>query len=124
MKETSLAHEDENKHMTQRIENSDRGITLNKSLAWTMAVGLITGSLWLGSSMGDISRRMDQFAEVSSIGFSERAELEIRVRALENSMAQSRVQFEAIYGAIQDLKTDQREITNLLRQIVNERVTP
>ena len=124
MKETSLAHEDENKHMTQHIENSDRGITLNKSLAWTMAVGLITGSIWLGGNMASVSARMDQFAEVSSIGFSERAELEIRVRALENSMAQSRVQFEAIYGAIQDLKTDQREITNLLRQIVNERVTP
>ena len=119
-----MAHEDENKHMTQRIENSDRGITLNKSLAWTMVTALMAASLWLGGNMASVSARMDQFAEVSSVGFSERAELEIRVRALENSMAQSRTQFEAIYGAIQDLKTDQREITNLLRQIVNERPTP
>lgn len=26
---------------TQRIENSDRGITLNKQLAWTVGCGLI-----------------------------------------------------------------------------------
>ena len=119
-----MAHEDENKHMTQHIENSDRGITLNKSLAWAMVVGLITGSLWLGSSMGDISGRMEQFTKASDDAIAARASLEIRIRTLETSMAQSRTQFEAIYGAIQDLKTDQREITNLLRQIVNERQTP
>ena len=30
------------------IENSDRGITLNKSFAWTMACGLVGAGLWVG----------------------------------------------------------------------------
>ena len=30
------------------IENSDRGITLNKSLAWTMATALVAGGIWVG----------------------------------------------------------------------------
>ena len=30
------------------IENSDRGITLNKSLAWTVACGLVAAGLWVG----------------------------------------------------------------------------
>lgn len=31
-----------------KIENSDRGITLNKSLAWTIAAALIGGGIWVG----------------------------------------------------------------------------
>ncbi len=30
------------------IENSDRGITLNKSLAWIVACGLVGAGLWVG----------------------------------------------------------------------------
>ncbi|WP_305968571.1 MULTISPECIES: hypothetical protein [unclassified Mameliella] len=30
------------------IENSDRGITLNKSLAWTVLVGVLSGGIWVG----------------------------------------------------------------------------
>ncbi len=33
------------------IENSDRGITINKSLAWTMVVGVLTGGVWLGVNL-------------------------------------------------------------------------
>ena len=33
------------------IENSDRGITINKSLAWTMLVGILTGGVWLGINL-------------------------------------------------------------------------
>lgn len=34
--------------MTRHIENSDRGITINKSLAWTMASALVAGGIWVG----------------------------------------------------------------------------
>jgi len=110
--------------MTKHIENSDRGITLNKSLAWAMVVGLTTASIGLGGTMSNISTSMKQFTKISSDAIAARTSLEIRIRALETSMAQGRTQFESIYGTLQDLKIDQREITNLLRQIVNERQTP
>lgn len=31
------------------IEQSERGITLNKSLAWTILVALIGGGIWIGT---------------------------------------------------------------------------
>ena len=34
--------------MTQMIENSERGITLTKSLAWTILVAALTGGIWIG----------------------------------------------------------------------------
>ena len=34
--------------MTQMIENSERGITLNKSLAWTILVAVLSGGIWIG----------------------------------------------------------------------------
>jgi hypothetical protein len=33
------------------IEQSDRGITLNKSLAWTMMAGLLGAGIWLGTNL-------------------------------------------------------------------------
>jgi glucose-6-phosphate-specific signal transduction histidine kinase len=35
----------------QMIENSDRGITLNKSLAWTILAALVGGGFWMGVQM-------------------------------------------------------------------------
>ncbi|MGR3495234.1 hypothetical protein [Citreimonas sp.] len=51
--------------MTQRIENSDRGFTINKPLAWTMLTGVLGGGvavllagIWIGGQVsqarGDI----------------------------------------------------------------------
>lgn len=34
--------------MSQMIENSDRGITLNKSLAWTILTAVLAGGIWVG----------------------------------------------------------------------------
>lgn len=34
--------------MTQMIENSDRGVTLNKSLAWTILTAVLAGGIWVG----------------------------------------------------------------------------
>lgn len=36
------------------IENSDRGITLNKSLAWTVACGLLGAGLWVGMQVATL----------------------------------------------------------------------
>lgn len=41
------------------IENSDRGITLNKSLAWTMATGLLLAGLWLGVQMTELKSAVE-----------------------------------------------------------------
>jgi hypothetical protein len=42
------------------IENSDRGITLNKSLAWTMATGLILVGLWVGIQVTELKSAVQE----------------------------------------------------------------
>jgi hypothetical protein len=37
------------------IENTDRGITLNKSLAWTVLVTLVGGGFWVGVQVTDLA---------------------------------------------------------------------
>lgn len=48
--------------MSKFIENSDRGITLNKSLAWTVAVGLLTGGGWVGIQVTTATNGMQTLA--------------------------------------------------------------
>ncbi|MBM1817154.1 hypothetical protein [Pseudosulfitobacter pseudonitzschiae] len=110
--------------MTQRIENSDRGITMNKGLAWSMACGMIGAGLWVGIQLASATTKIDEFARINTDAASARASLEVRVRALENAATQTRVQFETLYQTMQEIKTDQRESNDLLRRILNERLNP
>lgn len=103
------------------IENSDRGITLNKSLAWTMAGGLIGAGLYVGLQIATLSSGLDEMARSSVEARNSRAQIEGRVRVLENGAAQSRVQFDALYQSLQEIKTDQRESNELLRQLLNSK---
>lgn len=110
--------------MTQRIENSDRGITLNKGLAWTMACGMVGAGLWVGIQLASVTTGMDQMSRNSADATAARLSLEVRIRALENSATQTRVQYETLYQTMQEIKTDQRESNELLRRILNERPRP
>lgn len=47
---------------TIRIENSDRGVTLNKSLAWTVGCGLIGAGLYVGLSIATMTTKLDESA--------------------------------------------------------------
>jgi len=45
------------------IENSERGITLAKPLAWTILVALIIGGIWIGAqvrSLKEVMRRQER----------------------------------------------------------------
>lgn len=74
------------------IESTDRGITINKALAWTMLV-TVAGLIWWGggtlaSLQGAADRLTTALMETREMIVVERAstaQLEARVRALENS---------------------------------------
>jgi hypothetical protein len=74
--------------MSGHIENSDRGITLSKSLAWTLIVGLVGGGFWVGSSLSGLQSTVNtlstSFSEIKAVNAAQTA----RVTALER--AQSR----------------------------------
>lgn len=100
------------------IENSDRGITLNKGLAWTVGSGLIGAGLYVGLNIAGLTTALgaqnDQILEArqSRIG------IEMRVRALENSAAGTAVQFQNLSAGLDEVKSAQRETNTLLRQLV------
>lgn len=45
------------------IENSERGITLNKSLAWTILTALVVGGMWVGQQVGETASSVRTLAE-------------------------------------------------------------
>ncbi|WP_065328169.1 hypothetical protein [Tritonibacter mobilis] len=76
------------------IENSDRGITLNKSLAWTMACGLVGAGLWVGIQVATLrgetaalSQTINGLRVDLTTSEARQAALTSRVRANETALA-------------------------------------
>ena len=100
------------------IEHSDRGITLNKGLAWTVGTGLIGAGVYVGLTIASLTVALDNQNSQISEARSSRAHIELRVRTLENSAAGSEVQFRNLSNALEEVKEAQRETNSLLRQLV------
>jgi hypothetical protein len=106
------------------IENSERGITINKALAWTMLVS-VTGLIWWGGgTLASLQRAADRLTsaltETREMIMAERAssaQLEARVRLLENSAARQDTRFDALSVSINELKQQARETNTLLREL-------
>ncbi len=45
------------------IESNDRGITLNKSLAWAVLTGVLAGGIWVGVQVNSAREGIDNLAE-------------------------------------------------------------
>ena len=76
------------------IENSDRGITLNKSLAWTVACGLVGAGLWVGLQVATLrgettalSQTINGLRVDLTASEARQAALTSRVRANETALA-------------------------------------
>ena len=106
------------------IDNNERGITINKALAWTMLVS-VTGLIWWGggtlaSLQGAADRLTSALTETREMIMAERAnsaQLEARVRTLENSATRQDVRFDALSLSINELKQQARETNALLREL-------
>ena len=106
------------------IENNERGIAINKALAWTMLVS-VAGLIWWGggtlaSLQGAADRLTSALTETREMIVAERAnsaQLEARVRVLENSAARQDVRFDALSLSINELKQQARETNSLLREL-------
>ena len=57
-----MTHDD----LRPRIENSDRGITLNRSLAWTMLIAILSGAFWAGQTITALQGMSDRNAKAIS----------------------------------------------------------
>lgn len=100
------------------IENSDRGITLNKGLAWTVGTGLIGTGLYVGLTIASLTTALDSQNDQIREARDSRTHIEGRVRALENGAAGTAVQFRNLSSGLEEVKAAQRETNALLRQLV------
>ena len=103
-----------------RIENSERGITLTKSLAWTIAVGLINGSIYLGMQVAAVQAELSSISASMEKSDKERGELEVRLWTVEMSDTATKRDVSAMTDKIDDIKRDQQEILGLLRRVTEE----
>ena len=105
-------------------DNSDRGITINKALAWTMLAS-VTGLIWWGggtraSLQSAADRLTSALTETREMIVAERAsfaQLEARVRIPENGATGQDVRFDALPLSINALKQQARETNTLLREL-------
>lgn len=111
--------------MTTHIENSDRGLTINKSLAWTIVTSLAAALFWYASTTQSMKSSIEQInSALASIEGARRADLvetkqlEGRVRVLENDSTKQAAQYEGLAKSIEELKLAQKETNELLRQLI------
>ena len=106
--------------MTERpmIENSDRGITLAKTLAWTMLVSVISAVWYGGSTVASLSYSTNSMVQAVSVQQAAISQVEVRVRALENDASRQDARFDGLKQSLDEVKSQQRETNELLRKIL------
>lgn len=70
--------------LTPRIQSDERGITLNKSLAWTIVVAMILGGMWVGARDADTKARLITLETMTRDRAAQISNLDGRIRPLEN----------------------------------------
>ena len=105
-------------------EQNERGITITTVLAWTMLVSVVGLIWWGGSTLASMQSAADRLnaalSETRKMITAERsssAQLEARVRVLENSATRQDVRFDALSLSINELKQQARETNTLLREL-------
>lgn len=104
-----------------RIENSERGITLNKSLAYTISVGILIGGMWLGSEVVGTKRMVQdlrdaQRDEAAALANSSR-EFEARLRALEGNREGATAEISFLSRTLEEIKAEQRETNSQIQEL-------
>lgn len=114
--------------MDSHIETNKQGITLDKSLAWTMAVALIGGGIFVGSELRHSKTQLEaitaQLTDMKLTTAQSRAEMgrvtaEIdgRLRVVETMRAGDSAEIATLRRDISDLKTDIRGVRTDLQEI-------
>jgi len=99
------------------IENSDRGVTLNKGLAWSVLVVLATLIWYAASTVAGLTQSVGAQIDLIRDAAVSRGQLEIRVRVLENTAASTQSDLRNLSILMDELKQEQRETNTLLRQL-------
>lgn len=109
------------------IENSDRGITLNKGLAWTIVSALVAGSIWIGtqtsSATSGIETLKEQVTEVKGDTKAQLNDIKNRVRSLEGQSNRLAVDARHVNSELNEVQQQLRENNQLLRRLLQQSQT-
>ena len=103
------------------VESGDRGVTLNKALAWSILVVLASLIFYAGSTVSGLTQSVETQNELIRDAAVSRGQLEVRVRVLENAAASTLAEFRSINSTLEEMKLAQRETNALLRQLTQPR---
>lgn len=99
------------------IESSDRGITLNKSLAWTILATAVGVAFWFGTRDAEQTTAIETLSE-------RQAEDRLDIRANRTELAEARrvstrleQRLIAIHESQQDIVTGMQELETFIRDI-------
>lgn len=112
----------------QMIENSDRGITLNKTLAWGIASSLVVGGLWVGVELttlsGNIKNLTDQYRSLVERQTEDRSD----IRAQGNQINQMQTQNARVEQRLNNIEASTNRtdanVAEILRELRQGRILP
>ena len=100
------------------IENSDRGITMAKPLAWSILASIVAVVWYGGGVIAGLSGSTQTVTSTLSTMQAANVQIEGRVRSLENNTAAGLARYDALKQSLDEVKEQQRETNDLLRQIL------
>ena len=108
-----------------KILTDDRGVTLTKSLAWTILTALVVSIFWFGATIESLKNTstllaagIDERRMELNEAKSERFQIERRVSLLEVEFGKQTVRFDNLRKALEELKETQSEMNLLLRNLL------
>ena len=106
---------------TPRMQADERGLTINKSLAWTIVVALVMAGLWLGSTTTAMRTAVEAQSAIQTSHHFEtieyRRDAEGRLRTMEASHAINGTEISALRRDLSSFRQDMGELEALLRSI-------
>ena len=97
-----------------RLENSERGITLNKQLAWTMAVALIGGGIWVGV---EVNAARTGIATLAQRQIEDRAEIKQNTRSISDLQSLNARLDQRLTGIEQSTHRTETRVEEILRYL-------
>ena len=121
-----------------RIENSDRGVTFNKNLAWTIFSAAVAAVFWFASTITNIqavnTSQNDALSAIQKAAGESDAKTDARIvaltarftenegrfRKLEEFSARTAAQYEALGATLKEMKEGQVRAESLLTQLIKD----
>jgi len=97
-----------------RIENSDRGITLNKQLAWTIATALIACGIWVGF---EVNAARSGIASLTERQNEDRAEIKANTRSIADLQSLNARLDQRLTGIEQSAHRTEVRVEEILREL-------